>query len=150
MEPKMYFLSNQQEDHYFEANSRQFQTGRPVHLRLSLMSLILFFYVEKCPRRFSVSPWVEGSAEELWTGILSHSIGTLWWGLKCWGSRKYFKIKRCIFFFFVPHPLSSDGGRAIVSQCTGFGEKTDRVLRGPRKSRVVFRVWPRGAIYHGT
>ena len=30
MEPKMYFLSNQQEDHYFEANSRQFQTGRPV------------------------------------------------------------------------------------------------------------------------
>ena len=26
----MYFLSNQQEDHYFEANSRQFQTGRPV------------------------------------------------------------------------------------------------------------------------
>ena len=31
MEPKMYFLSNQQEDHYFEANSRQFQTGRPVH-----------------------------------------------------------------------------------------------------------------------
>ena len=28
----MYFLSNQQEDHYFEANSRQFQTGRPVYL----------------------------------------------------------------------------------------------------------------------
>ena len=26
----MYFLSNQQEDHYFDANSRQFQTGRPV------------------------------------------------------------------------------------------------------------------------
>ena len=30
----MYFLSNQQEDHYFEANSRQFQTGRPVELYL--------------------------------------------------------------------------------------------------------------------
>ena len=88
----------------YEQSDLTIWTKYVVHLRLSLMSLILFFYVEKCPRRFSVSPWVEGSAEELWTGILSHSIGTLWRGLKCWGSRKFFKIKRCIFFFFVPHP----------------------------------------------
>ena len=32
MELKMDFLSNQQEDHYFEANSRHIQTGRPVHI----------------------------------------------------------------------------------------------------------------------